>query len=209
FAWSGAKIRPKFETIASKHASSYGRYSASPTSNTISTPSSSARRRAFSIIGAAMSTAVTFAPALAARTATSPVPLARSRTRSPSWIPTRATSSSCTGAKRAASRSYVPRLQTSLTSAAYFAHGRPLQRGRGAPAERERTARAAAAAAVARRLRRPGARHRAGPGAPPRDRAGPRPVDDPVRPAGLGQDHACTDRRADDRGGVRGAVRGV
>src|SRR3982751_2788775 len=62
-----------------------------------------------------MSIAVTFAPARAARTATSAVPVARSSTRSPAPISSRLTSWSATGARRAANRSYVPALQTSLT----------------------------------------------------------------------------------------------
>src|SRR5436305_2260429 len=62
-----------------------------------------------------MSIAVTVAPVRAARTATSAVPVARSSTRSPARTSSRLTSWSATGAKRAANRSYVPTLQTSLT----------------------------------------------------------------------------------------------
>src|SRR5436305_4137587 len=62
-----------------------------------------------------MSIAVTVAPVRAARTATSAVPVARSSTRSPAPISSRLTSWSATGARRAANRSYVPALQTSLT----------------------------------------------------------------------------------------------
>src|SRR3954468_22357890 len=116
FAWSGAKIRPKFDTRTSKHPSSYGRYSTLPRSKPISTPSCSARSRAFASIGSAMSIPVTAAPLRAARTATSPVPVARSRTRSVFVMSSRLTSWSCTGVRRAANRSYVPVLQTSRAS---------------------------------------------------------------------------------------------
>ena len=83
----------------SKLASSYGRYSTSPRSNRTVTPSSSARRRAFSSIGSAMSIAVTVAPVRAARIATSPVPVATSSTCSPARGASRFVSWSCTGAE--------------------------------------------------------------------------------------------------------------
>src|SRR6185437_1129666 len=50
----------------------------------------------------------------AARTATSPVPVARSRTRSPGAMRSASMSWSVTGASRAANRSYVPEAQISL-----------------------------------------------------------------------------------------------
>ena len=129
-------------------------------------------------------------------------PLAGARPRAAS------TSSSRTGEKRAARRSYVPCLDLAQTTApasaqrqsAYFrvvgdlfseAAGRRLD----------------ASAPLAQRLRPatlddfvgPGARGRRGARAAPRDRGGPRAVDDPLRAAGLGEDDARADRGADDR----------
>ena len=69
--------------------------------------------------------------------------------------------------------------------------------------------RAAAAAGDARRVRRPGPRPRRGLRATARDRGGPRPLLDPLRPSRQREDDACADRRRLDRLGLRGAVGGL
>ena len=84
---------------------------------------------------------------------------------------------------------------------------RPLLRCRQGAHPRHRAAPAPPETALARRVRRPGARPRAGLGASARDRGGPRPLDDPLRAAGKRQDDARQDRRQRDGRRVRRALR--
>ena len=176
-----------------------------------SAPASSARRRAFSSIGSAMSIAVTSPPARAARIATSPVPVARSSTRSPGWTRSRSTSSSCTGANRAAIRSYVPDTPD-------LTHVRESILSRVSDLFSEAAGRRLdASAPLAQRLRPTtlddfvGQEHVIGPGralrlAIEQDRV---PSMVLFGPPGSGQDDARAHRRADDGRGVRGALGGL
>ena len=70
-------------------------------------------------------------------------------------------------------------------------------------------ARAAAPSDDPRRLRRPGTRSRSRTCAAACDRTGSGAVADPLRAAGLRQDHTRPDRRAHDRRRVRGALGGL
>ena len=160
-----------------------------------------------------MSIAVTVAPARAARIATSPVPVARSSTRSPGAIASRLDEL----VVHRGEASGDPLVAPDAPDLAHRGHLQEHTSGVGDLFSEAAGRRLEASAPLAqrlrpddaRRLRRPGARRRAGPRAAARDRAGPRAVADPLRPAGLRQDDAGADRRAHDRRRVRGALGGV
>ena len=111
--------------------------------------------------------------------------------------------------RRSACRSAVTSSRRDIRPGAYFARGRPLLRSGARAAGRERAARGAPAAVVARRSRRSAARPRARVGAATGDRGRPPAVDDPLRPAGDGEDDDRADRRRADRCRVRGDLGGL
>ena len=156
----------------------------------------------------------TSAPARAARSATPPVPQATSSTRMPGVERKRfddAIVNRRESLRNALVARAAPRVGDGSGHAAEHTarHERPLLRRRRPARGRGRAAGAATAAGDARRVRRPGARPRRGLRATARDRGGPRPLLDPLRPARQREDDARADRRRLDRRGLRGAVGGL
>ena len=90
--WRGAKMQPKVDITRSYDSSANGRSAASPSTHSISTPASAARRRPDSNSSGVMSEAVTRAPRSAARIETLPSPAPTSSTSCPSRTSMRSTS---------------------------------------------------------------------------------------------------------------------
>ena len=97
--WCGANIAPIEDITTSKDSSSNGRFSASASTHSSSTPAALARSRPASNSSGVRSLAVTSAPFSAATIEALPVPAATSRTFRPGPMPAASTSRGPSGSR--------------------------------------------------------------------------------------------------------------